>query len=446
MKILIITTYYPPDTAIAAVRPYMFAKHLSQMGHEVTVLRSGEIIGICDNFFEVIPEVRVISYLGENSPAELFARGQWKPAQKHLKSRIGFLPAKVRLPIARFYHRVIHSRKAASQMKHRNILLEKQKAVLDQLKAQEDSFDVVFSTYGELENIFTGQYASNLFGCKWIQDFRDSAAPSHILHRRILKIRKCIQADAICQADAVTAVSHGLLSELFADSGSSVPGVVLYNGHEPIREISDKPPVSFQDPNVLSLCYTGTLYNGKSDMLPILHALKSLSDQGKIDLSKVRIHYAGSSFDFLQVPAAKLHLQEILVNHGYVNRSESAHLQKDADIFVVLSWNTKSSQGILTGKFYEGIRAGKPILSVISGDVPHSELSLLNEKYHYGLCYESCRKKEQFSQLCDYLEKLYQEKMSTGRISYTPDPALETDFRYDMLAKKLEKLCFDVMG
>lgn len=44
MKILIITTYYPPDTAIAAVRPYMFATHLTQLGHEVTVLRSGRIL------------------------------------------------------------------------------------------------------------------------------------------------------------------------------------------------------------------------------------------------------------------------------------------------------------------------------------------------------------------------------------------------------------------
>ena len=41
MKILIIATYYPPDTAIAAVRPYMLAKYLTQRGHDVTVLRSG---------------------------------------------------------------------------------------------------------------------------------------------------------------------------------------------------------------------------------------------------------------------------------------------------------------------------------------------------------------------------------------------------------------------
>jgi hypothetical protein len=101
---------------------------------------------------------------------------------------------------------------------------------------------------------------------------------------------------------------------------------------------------------------------------------------------------------------------------------------------------------VLTGKFYEGIRAKKPILSIISGNVPYSELSQLQDKYQYGFCYECCREKEQFQQLCDYLEALYNEKMTTGKISYTPDPALETDFRYDTLAKKLEALCLQAIG
>ena len=41
MNVLIIATFFPPDTAIAAVRPYLFAKYLTKMGHQVTVLRSG---------------------------------------------------------------------------------------------------------------------------------------------------------------------------------------------------------------------------------------------------------------------------------------------------------------------------------------------------------------------------------------------------------------------
>ena len=105
MKILILTTYYPPDTAIAAVRPYMFAKYLAQQGHQVTVLRSGEINKRCENFFDPLPDVRVISYLGENSPAEAYQRGQWSGIPAEGASRIGFLPSWLRRPAAKLYHR-----------------------------------------------------------------------------------------------------------------------------------------------------------------------------------------------------------------------------------------------------------------------------------------------------------------------------------------------------
>ena len=84
------------------------------------------------------------------------------------------------------------------------------------------------------------------------------------------------------------------------------------------------------------------------------------------------------------------------------------------------------------------IRAKKPILSIISGDLPGSELHVLNEKYHYGFCYEDCRREEQFSRLCEYLEKAYNEKLRCGSVCHQVNPELEAAFRYDHLAQQLE--------
>ena len=162
-------------------------------------------------------------------------------------------------------------------------------------------------------------------------------------------------------------------------------------------------------------------------------------------MDKIRIHYAGRDYAYLLQQAEKYGITEILVDHGYVGRAEAAKMQAQSDVYGVLSWNTKAEKGVLTGKLYEGIRAKKPILSLVAGNVPYSELNLINEKYHSGFCYENCRENEQFRALCDYLEGLYREKISTGTISYTPDAALETDFRYDTLSKKLEALCLDVI-
>ena len=444
MKILIITSYYPPDTAIAAVRPYMFAKYLTQYGHDVTVLRSGLLLQSADRAFPGHEGIRVITYLGENSPSVQFERGQadfLKNASPSGKSRIAFLPEPLRKRIAKAYHTLLAPYRFYCWYKKvywQNRFVP-MKAALDQMAGE--NFDVVFSTYGNIDNIWGGEYASKLFGAVWIQDFRDPIEP-HAPSKIGLPFLKRVQKNAVRNSDLCTAVSEDLAKHLSVQSGGKTVHTI-YNGYAPFPE--DPLPESASDKNSFSLCYTGLLYGGKRDFTPVLQALQHLKEQNKIDLSHVRLHYAGNDFAYLEAIAKKLDIEEILIDHGYVSRLEAAQIQQSSDLYTVLSWNTKQEKGVLTGKFYEGIRAGKPILSIISGNVPYSELCLLNEKYHYGFCYESCRKKEQFQQLCDYLEVLYKEKMSTGKISYNPNPALITDFRYDTLAKRLEKLCYQLL-
>lgn len=435
MNILIITTFYPPDTAIAAVRPYMFAKYLSQRGHNVTVLRSGEFYDCASDFFDMDIPVRVISYLGENCPAERYARGE-KEAFSAVKTKrkLDFLPEVIRMPLSKIYGicmRPIYIRRRQREIACK---LEKQKAALNAMK--DEHFDVVFSTFGQEENIAAGQYAAKLFGCKLIQDFRDSFAAGAFNNGRRFRRLKRIQDGAIKHADGCTAVSEGLMQELLQDLDVSIPNMVLYNGFEPTVQSEQIADVTA---DVFSLCYTGTIYPKRSDMEPLLRAIKYLCDRDDIELSKVKLHYAGKEFNLVHKIAKSMGIEHILIDHGYVSRAEAAELQKASDLFLVLSWNLKKSQGILTGKFYEGIRAKKPILSIISGDLPNSELNILNEKYHYGFCYESCREKEQFSALCDYLAKAYDEKLKYGKVQHEVNPELEVRFRYDALAEQLEQ-------
>lgn len=435
MNILIITTFYPPDTTIAAVRPYMLAKYLTKRGHNVTILRSGEFFDSASDFFDMDIPVRVISYLGENCPAERYARGEQKefPAIE-AKRKLGFLPEVIREPLSVVYGTCLSPILLRRWKREIESKFEMQKAALDAMR--DEHFDVVFSTYGQEENIAAGQYAAKLFGCKLIQDFRDAAASTALYPIWKLRFLKRIQDGAIKNADGCTAVSEGLMQELLQDLDVSIPNMVLYNGFEPTVQSEQIADVAA---DVFSLCYTGTIYPKRSDMEPLLRAIKYLCDRGDIELSKVKLHYAGKGFNLVHKIAKSIGIEDILIDHGYVSRVEAAELQKASDLFLVLSWNLKKSQGILTGKFYEGIRAKKPILSIISGDLPNSELNILNEKYHYGFCYESCREKEQFSALCDYLAKAYDEKLKYGKVQHEVNPELEARFRYDALAEELER-------
>ena len=312
------------------------------------------------------------------------------------------------------------------------------KAAIDQMAGE--TFDVVFSTYGDIENIWGGEYASKLFGAKWVQDFRDPIEP-HSPNWFGLPFLKRIQRRSVRNSDLCTGVSEELTVFLSRQAGGKTVHT-LYNGYEPNgAQLASATP----EKDSLSFCYTGQLYAGLRDFSPLLKALSHLHEAGKISLDKIKIHYAGRDYPYLLQQAEKYGLTQILVNHGYVDRQEAAKMQAESDVYVVLSWNTKQEKGVLTGKLYEGIRARKPILSLVAGEVPYSELGRIDKKYHSGFCYEACREKEQFPTLCDYLEGLDQEKMQTGQMSCQPEAALETDFRYDTLAKKLETLCLRLM-
>ena len=450
MKILIITTCYPPDTAIAAVRPYMFAKYLTQYGHDVTVLRSGILQRSADRSFAGHQGIRVITYLGENSLAERFERGEsdfLDHKTQSGESRISFLPEKIRKPLAKAFHtltapydfyqwlkvtyidgRVVPMKKAIDAMAH-------------------ESFDVVFSTYGAVENIFGGEYAAEVFGAKWFMDFRDPIE-IHSPNAFGVPFLKRIQRNAVRKSDVCTAVSDGFAKHL-SDQAGGKKVHTLYNGYD--LEITE----NLQEAAVeegLSLCYTGQMYGGRfdesamfRDASPLFRALRELSDAGKIDPKKVSVHYAGPNAELLQKQAGKYGLEDIVKDHGYLGREDVARLQRSTDIYLVMSWNTRKLKGALPGKLYEGIRAGKPILSLVDGELPDSELYLINQKYNYGFCYESCREREQFTALRDWLENAYQHKASGKKIPNEANPGLVTDFRYDVLSRKMEKLCLDML-
>ncbi len=440
MRILIITTHYPPDTAIAAVRPYMLAKYLNNFGHEITVLRSGFLSKSADRSYSDDCGIRVVTYLGD-SPAERFERSE--EAFMKIppgKSRISFLPERIRLPIAKLYHKMMAPFDMYKRIKtRRNLYLTPLKQKVDLLK--QERFDVVFSTYGDIENIYGGKYAAQRFGCKWILDFRDPVT-SFAAPFTVNIIYRFIQSSAIRAADACTAVSDDLAAQLSAcAAGKEVH--TIYNGYEEIvdEERKVKRIVKRTVDSCLSFCFTGTLHGTIRDFSPLFEAINVLVNKGDISLDNVRFYYAGNEFQYLFSSAQKHGVESILINCGYIGRKETYALQKGVDFFLVANPNTKMAQGGLSGKFCEGIRCSTPILSIISGDVPNSELYRINERFHYGFCYEMCRREELFPQLCDYLAEAWRYKQETGKVPYNPTPDLATHFRYDTQARRLEEIC-----
>lgn len=449
MKVLVICTLFPPDSSIGAIKPYMIAHYLGKYENDVTVIRYGE--------FESTPEVgsnykenlEIYTVLGENSEVERFERGDY--IQTHnttfWSSLFKKIPVRFLLPLRFCFQPIIVTAKLIKcYRKYKNI-----KKVIDKIYDKGNSFDVVFSSYNALENIYAGEYAAKVFGAKWVMEFRDPVEDFYsatypvvgwawnfycnYIHRYVIK--KC---------DICSVVSEGIKRKFLKLSPNANNIIVIHNGYDSEVECEDY-NYKNTEPEHFIICYTGGLYEERKIALEsMLVHLSNLLDEGLIDRKRILFKYAGNASKEAKELFNEYSISDILEDHGYVSRDEAQAIQQNSDLFLVLSWNTKASQGVLTGKFYEGIRAGRPILSVITGDVPESELWELNKKYHYGYCYESCRGKAADDKLKEFILGMYERKFSDKGITYKPNPDLVQDFHYKNITKKLERLMLELVN
>ncbi len=425
MNILFICDVFPPDTLIGGIRPFMFAKYLQTFGHRVTIINSGRIYSKKDDsYLKILSGMEVYSAYTTKTDGIVHAK----------KQKNGNCPSFLK----RVYRIVNEPLFIRHSIKSNNELFRKQRDIIDSLGGR--AFDVVFSTYAPLASIKAGRYAANKFRSKWIMDFRDALVqPTHrtwLWNRIFLKT----QQRAVQKCDLCTTVSKGV-GRMVSIGISDRNVVTLYNGYDSIGQEK-----SNTNTRKLSFCYTGNIYGSRMRALIwILRAIAELKNVNAIDLNNIVFNYAGSQSEELALEMKKYGIDSILNNNGYLSTSECDTLQRESDVFIVLSWNTKEEKGILTGKFFEGVRAQKPMLISIVGDTPESELAELNYEYNFGFCFEEASSKNLFNKLCEFIQHKYNEKMLTGNIEYVQNERLTDKFKYENLSRELESLCYKLI-
>jgi hypothetical protein len=412
----------------------MLAKYLGQMGHNVTVIRSGEInIKIDKNFQYNSPNVKVYSYLGEQSTAEKYARGEIEDFVISKKGRLSNLPKCLKGIIITAYNGITFPLKIRgffNSAKKRSALL---KNYIDKL--EEKNFDAVFATYSNLENLYAGEYAAKKFGCKFIADFRDLMAQKTKQPFLEFSIKRFAQKKVVNSANICTTVSDGL-SQIIGNCALEKKVYTIYNGYE-----TDGQSIEVENyDNRLSFCYTGSLYKKLSDASILFKVLSELENEGKIDRKNIVFNYAGSSYEEMLAQAKLYGWDDILVNHGFLEVKQTEKLQKSSDLFLVLSWNMKHNRGVLTGKFYEALKIKRPVIALVSGNEANSELGLIISKYNLGICYEKANHKNGKQILKEYILTQYNCKINGEELNYNPHQEAFECFEYSNIAKQLEKI------
>lgn len=353
MKIIFLSHWFPPCNEIGAVRPYEMTRFLVSAGHDVTVVTSS---GNCSpQTYQ--PNMSGINVIRVQIPRIM--RYADSPSQNLFKRLIKRL----------FYPDPF--------------ILMKRKLLDEGRKAVSGKVDLVISSGLPFSTHVVARELSMHLKTAWIADNRDLWA-STPYRRQFLGsqfIDLMYERRILNSASCCLVIGNGMLDEL----RRRLPTMkihVLMNGADCSfgeRVYSD------YDRDKVSFVYTGTLYKGRRDVSPLLNAL---ADEN----FRARVCFYGAEPEFVNQYAVRYHSVNIC-NGGRVSKQEIKKIQESANFLVLALGTHDFEKTVLTGKFFEYLETGRPIIALCDND---SELASLVKKYRLGCATRDWREISEF--------------------------------------------------
>jgi glycosyltransferase involved in cell wall biosynthesis len=351
VKILLVSFYFPPAGGGGVQRPLKLAQYLPAMGIETHVLAPDDPRWIHRDDGLRSPTqawVHRSRYVGVSGgkPSEVLAG----------TTGLERLTTHARLQLRRF---VVPDENATWAIT----------AIPAGIRiVREHEIDVVVSTSPPPSAHLIAAAVARATGTRWVADLRDSlVAHAHrradtlgtraksSMHARVARL-------VAARADAVTCVSDAIAEETRPLEPRG-PVVAIANGcdFDDVAGLERHPSQRFR------ITHTGSFF-GRRDPRPFLLALRD----SELDIAA---RFLGDFRPADRAWAAHLGLGDRLQLLPYAPRVESLALQRDSEALLLLIPEAGGrGRGVLSGKVFEYLAVGRPILAVVPPDGAAAEL------------------------------------------------------------------------
>lgn len=362
MRILIVSVFFPPKNSIASQRPYSWAKHLSRLGHDVTVLTTRKIGQTDDTLslsgkFDLIevsvPGMEFLSRLLDTS-GHPSSSSRHQGRQEYLKSSMRWL--------------VRHFRKFQQAY---GVMYACRMPEIHDLwvipayhRIPPGDWDLVVTTAWPYSVHFIGWMLKKRQRAKlWIADWRDLWTGNHMYPGLPLlrSVEHWLEIKFNTTADIVTTVSEPLAHSLAERCGDKVK--VIYNGFDEEDYTTLPEQRIFANDEKIRIVYTGSLYPGKRDPSPLFQAIARLAESGVLPPGKLEVIFASKLLDVTGL-AKQFGVSNYVTCVGFLPREQALRMQRDSNVLLFLEFDAPGVEGILTGKLFEYLHAGPPILAI----------------------------------------------------------------------------------
>lgn len=242
----------------------------------------------------------------------------------------------------------------------------------------------------------------------WIADFADlwsnNAAYSHGRIRKYFD--KKLEIRTLSSANILTTSSMPLVEKLkLFHKGKKVFLIPFGFDPEMINYPSAKIIKKF------SIIYTGIFYPNKRDPSKFFLALSQLLSEGRIDINDIEVNFYSPVTKEMNKKIQNYKLKEVVKQYEMIPFEECINKQRESQLLLHLNWEDEKEKGIFSGKFFDYLAAGRPILA--AGGVGKDEtVKEILKKTKAGVY---CSKVEEIKQS---LVNFYSEFKKNGVVSY----------------------------
>ncbi|MFQ5641120.1 MAG: glycosyltransferase family 4 protein [bacterium] len=380
-KVLVITYYFPPSGGAGVQRTLKFVKYLRDFDWEPVVLTAKDadyptydesllaeipkdIAIYRSRIFEPYKVYRKFTGRKANESTDIATLSLDQKSKQKLSERLSeWIRAAFFIPDARIGWLAFAYSKGREIVKKENI-------------------QMIYSSAPPYTTHLIARKLQKVSELPWVADFRDSwigwVSTPQWRPRLSRAVEMQMEESVLRYADRILTVSRGIKEDLLGRHPQcrDESWRLLPNGFDAAD--FDSAPAKDRD-GVLTITYTGSLY-GPRNPKSLLRALELLQKENAEITKKVRVRIVGrvgeSVINDIQASPVKNAFEIV----SYLPHKESLGYLLSTDVSLLIIDDAPVNHGIIPGKVYEYIGAGRPILAL----APEGEVTELIQSNDLG--------------------------------------------------------------
>lgn len=362
IRILLLAYYFPPMGLSGVQRTAKLVKYLPEFGVDVTVLTatSGAYFAFDDVLLKEV----------EQSGARIVRTRSFDPTRLFGGRRTVALPAEGhRSTLSRWGQFVFQP---DNKIGWQPFALRAGRRILT-----ETPHDAIYVTAPPYSALLSATRLAQQFKLPLVVDFRDDwvGNPRHEYptswHRRMALRQESRVLHAASRIQTINSVIAQNMAGRHPDLRKTIH--VVPQGFDPQDFSADQTSASPERNDACTFLYTGVFYDRQRPDT-FLKAFASACNREPDFRNRAVASFAGLVPAYMDTLVATLGIKENVRNAGYLDHERTIRAQQSADILWLTIGEGPGSEGISTGKLYEYLGAGRPILGLVPQGVARHTL------------------------------------------------------------------------